>query len=207
MVLLKAFLYLLGMSALPGHGANIPSVSAPAPTKWAHPGAMISQSQLDFIRQQVQNKEQPWMDAYNALLDDENIANPKEPAPVVTVECGPYSDPDVGCTAERNDSIAAYGNALAWAIGGEQSYAQQAMKIMDAYSSTIKGHSNSNSPLQAGWVGSVWARAGELIRYTDAGWSEDDIEQFGSMLRNVYMPLTVNGTDHNVANWELGKTA
>lgn len=166
---------------------------------------MISQSQLDFFRQKVHNLEQPWTDAYDALLKDENIANPKEPSPHTIVECGPYSNPDVGCTVERTDSIAAYGNALVWAISGQKEYAQQAINIMDAYSSTIRDHNNSNAPLQSGWVGSVWARAGELIRYTNAGWAEDSIERFGSMLKDVYMPLTVNGTDHNVANWELGK--
>lgn len=167
---------------------------------------MISQPQLDFIRKQVKAKKQPWADAYDALLQDPAITDPKEPSPHAMVECGPYSKPDVGCAVERKDSIAAYANALAWAVGGSQEYAQQAIKIMDAYASTVKGHNNSNAPLQAGWVGSVWARAGELIRYTDAGWSEDSIRQFESMLSDVYMPLTVNGTDHNVANWELVMT-
>jgi hypothetical protein len=166
---------------------------------------MISQSQLDFIREKVKNGQQPWKDAYASLLADDGVSNPTDPSPHVIVECGPYSDPDVGCTLERTDSIAAYGNALAWAISGSRKYAQQAIKIMDAYSSTIKGHNNSNAPLQSGWVGSVWARTAELIRYTDAEWSFDSINQFETMLRDVYMPLTVNGTDHNVANWELGK--
>lgn len=180
------------------------SVSATAPTKWVHPGAMISESQLSFVRKKVQNKEQPWTTAYNSLLKEDGIANPRDPSPVSIVECGSYSVPDVGCLAEREDSIAAYGNALAWAIGGSKSYAEQAIKIMDAYSATIEGHNNTNAPLQSGWVGSIWARTGELIRYTNAGWSASNIERFGSMLREVYMPLTVNGTDHNVANWELG---
>ncbi|GAB1203747.1 hypothetical protein APSETT445_002386 [Aspergillus pseudonomiae] len=136
-------------------------------------------------------------------MDDEFVRNPQPPSPHVIVECGPYSDPDVGCKAERDDSLAAYANALAWAINGTEAYARQAIRIMDAYSSTIQGHNNSNAPLQSGWVGSVWARAGEIIRYTNAGWSDDGIQQFGDMLRKVYMPLTVNGTAKNVANWEL----
>lgn len=186
------------------YAAAITTTTATAPSKWVHPGVMLSRSQLNFVRQKVHRHEQPWAAAYDALVNDENIANPKEPSPHVIVECGPYSNPDVGCTVERNDSIAAYGNALVWAISGQNEYAQRAIKIMDAYSSTIKGHNNTNAPLQSGWVGSIWARAGELIRYTDAGWPEDNIKQFGAMLKNVYMPLTVNGTDHNVANWELG---
>lgn len=186
------------------YGDDLSTVTASAPSEWVHPGAMISQSQLNFIREKVKLGQQPWTDAYTALLADDGVANPTDPSPHVIVECGSYSNPDVGCTVERSDSIAAYGNALAWAIGGSSEYAQQAIKIMDAYSSTIQGHNNSNAPLQSGWVGSVWARTAELIRYTDAGWSSDGISQFETMLRDVYMPLTVNGTDHNVANWELG---
>lgn len=165
---------------------------------------LISQSQLDFVKEKVQAGDQPWADAYDAMLKDEKMTPVRDPSPHPMVECGPYSDPDVGCEVERDDSLAAYGNALAWAISGEQDYAKHAIKIMDAYASTIKGHNNSNARLQAGWVGSVWARAGEIIRYTDAGWSSDSIDQFGKMLSDVYMPLTVNGTDQNVANWELG---
>ncbi|KAB8255031.1 chondroitin AC/alginate lyase [Aspergillus pseudonomiae] len=188
-----------------GYGQDIPTTDL-APAKWVHPGAMISQSQLDFVISKVNKREQPWADAYDALMDDEFVSNPQAPSPHVIVECGPYSDPDVGCKAERDDSLAAYANALAWAINGTEAYARQAIRIMDAYSSTIQGHNNSNAPLQSGWVGSVWARAGEIIRYTNAGWSDDGIQQFGDMLRKVYMPLTVNGTAKNVANWELVMT-
>ena len=165
---------------------------------------MISQSQLDFVKDKVNSGQQPWSNAYNAMLADDIMTPEREPSPHPIVECGPYSVPDVGCEVERNDSLAAYGSALAWAIGGDKARANHAIKIMDAYASTIQGHNNSNARLQTGWVGSVWARAGELIRYTDAGWDKDAIEQFGKMLSDVYMPLVVNGTDQNVANWELG---
>lgn len=75
------------------------------------------------------------------------------------VECGPYSDPDVGCKVERDDSLAAYGNALAWAISGKQDYAKHAISIMDAYASTIEGHNNSNARSRlAGWALSGPAR-------------------------------------------------
>ncbi|KAB8244935.1 chondroitin AC/alginate lyase [Aspergillus flavus] len=188
-----------------GVGETITTTTALAPSKWVHPGAMISQSQLDFVKSKVNNGEQPWADAYDALMEDESVSNPQAPSPHVIVECGPYSDPDIGCKAERDDSLAAYANALAWAINGTKAYAEQAIRIMDAYSSTIQGHNNSNAPLQSGWVGSVWARTGEIIRYTDAGWSDDGITQFEDMLRNVYMPLTVNGTT-GTANWELVMT-
>ncbi|KAE8382653.1 chondroitin AC/alginate lyase [Aspergillus bertholletiae] len=205
MVSWKSLSLLVAVLSGLGYGESIPT-SDLAPAKWVHPGAMISQPQLDFVKSKVNKGEQPWADAYDALMKDEYVTNPPTPSPPAIVECGPYSDPDVGCNAERKDSLAAYANALAWAINGDETYARQAILIMDTYSSTIKGHNNSNAPLQSGWVGSVWARTGEIIRHTNAGWSGDSIRQFEDMLRNVYMPLTVNGTDHNVANWELVMT-
>ncbi|KAK2735875.1 hypothetical protein FQN57_001081 [Myotisia sp. PD_48] len=182
------------------------STVASAPSKWIHPGAMLSRAQINFIKDKVSRREQPWARAADEMLRDRWLSASWNPTPHATVECGPYSKPDVGCKAERDDSLAAYGNALAWVISGNKAHAQKAIQIMDAYSATIKGHKNTNSPLQAGWVGSVWARAGEIIRYTDAGWSSASISRFANMLRTVYMPLTVNGTDKNVANWELSMT-
>jgi hypothetical protein len=41
-----------------------------------------------------------------------------DPRPRATVECGSYSNPNNGCTEEREDAIAAYTTALAWSITG-----------------------------------------------------------------------------------------
>jgi hypothetical protein len=38
-----------------------------------------------------------------------------------------------------------------------------------------------------------------------SGWTEDGIERFGRMLREVYLPLTINGSDYNGGNWEFGE--
>jgi hypothetical protein len=74
---------------------------------------------------------------------------------------------------------------------------------MNGWSNTLKKHTGSNGPLQAGWAASVWSRAAEIIRYTDAGWNNADIYMFEDMLRNVYLPEVVAGSDYN-GNWELG---
>lgn len=111
---------------------------------------MINRPQLDFVRQKVDNGEQPWAAAYDAMLRDKFMMSSRDPSAHEVVECGQCSKPNVGCIAERHDSLAAYGNALAWAISGSEEYAVQAMRIMNAYSSTIKGHNNSHAPLQSG---------------------------------------------------------
>ncbi|KAL4861366.1 hypothetical protein BDV12DRAFT_204085 [Aspergillus spectabilis] len=172
-------------------------------TSWVHPGIMISQDQIDFFKAEVAASSSPWLAAYNQLLGETAVSTATySPSPVPTVVCGSYSNPDIGCSAERKDAIAAYANALAWIVSEERDYADRAIDIMNAWSSTIQTHNDSNAPLQSGWVGSVWARTGELIRYSNTAWSRSAIEKFEAMLRNAYLPLVIGGSTYN-GNWEL----
>ncbi len=76
---------------------------------------------------------------------------------------------------------------------------------MDAWSGTITDHTNSNAPLQSAWSASTWPRAAEIIRYTYTGWAADKVTRFAGMLRDVYLPKVVNGSNSN-GNWELSMT-
>ena len=181
----------------------------PEPTStWVHPGVLVSQPQLDFIRSKVAAEEEPWTGAYKAMLESKLLSPLLKPTPFPNVECGPYSKPNIGCTNETHDALAAYGNALAWAISGTESYALQSMRFMDAWSQTLESHNNTNAPLQSGWAGSVWPRAGEIIRHATVGdqnapWPPASIARFESMLRDVYLPVTARGSTYD-SNWELG---
>jgi len=93
--------------------------------------------------------------------------------------------------------------SLAWYISDSTKYAQKAISYMNAWAQTIQGHNNSNAPLQTGWSGASWARAAEIIRYSNAGWAASDIATFENMLRNVYLPEVIVGSNSN-GNWELG---
>ncbi len=65
---------------------------------------------------------------------------------------------------------------------------------MNAWSSTLTGgHINSNAALQAGWTGSVWPEAAEIIRYAYDGWSAAAIARFENMLATQYVPNLING--------------
>lgn len=170
--------------------------------EFVHPGIFVDSSQLERMASKVASQSQPWTAAYEAMLKHKYAAI-ETPTPYENVECGPYSKPDVGCGDERSNAMAAYLNALAWATTKDQSKATRAITIMNAWAKTIKRHTNSNAPLQAAWAATVWARAGEIIRYTDAAWSSEDIASFEDMLRNVYLPIVKNGSK-NPNNWDLG---
>jgi hypothetical protein len=89
-----------------------------APATFTHPGVLVSRPQLDFVKARVQAGEQPWLNAYNQMMSSRYASLSRVPAPRATVECGPTSNPNNGCTDEREDAIAAYTDALAWYITG-----------------------------------------------------------------------------------------
>lgn len=166
---------------------------------------LVSRAQLDFVRAKVQAGAQPWKAAYDQMHASKYASLSRTPKPRSVVECGSYSNPNYGCTDEREDALAAYTLALEWYITQDSRYAAKAVQIMDAWSGTITDHTNSNAPLQTAWSASTWPRAAEIIRYTYSGWAADKVSRFGGMLRNVYLPEVVNGSNSN-GNWELSMT-
>ncbi|MFD8544308.1 alginate lyase family protein [Streptomyces sp. NPDC059649] len=191
---------LIGAPSTAAPAATKPSASAPA--TFTHPGVLVGTRQLDHVRSKVNSGAQPWKSAFDAMMASPYASLSRTPKPRGTVECGPYSKPNHGCTDEREDALAAYTLSLAWYLTRDSRYADKAIQIMDAWSATLKEHTNSNAPLQTGWAGSSWPRAAEIIRYTYNGWPKNRIDRFAGMLRTVYLPEVINGS-HSNGNWEL----
>ncbi|MET9474665.1 MULTISPECIES: alginate lyase family protein [unclassified Streptomyces] len=181
----------------------VKAATVAAPASFTHPGVLVSRPQLDFVRAKVQAGAQPWKSAYDQMLASKYASLTRTAKPRAIVECGSYSNPNYGCTDEREDAIAAYTLALAWYITQDSRYAQKSIEIMDAWSAVIQDHTNSNAPLQTGWAGSSWPRAAEIIKYTYSSWPNSG--RFATMLRNVYLPKVINGSNSN-GNWELSMT-
>ncbi|WP_329062196.1 alginate lyase family protein [Amycolatopsis sp. NBC_01480] len=187
---------LLGLAATPAPATPTPA----APAAFTHPGVLVSRAQLDFVRTKVNSGAQPWKSAYDQMMGSSYASLSRTAKPRSVVECGPYSNPNLGCTDEREDAIAAYTDALAWYLTQDDRYAKKAIELMDAWSATITNHTNSNAPLQTGWAGSSWSRAAELIKSTYTSWP--NAGRFATMLRNVYLSKIIGGSNSN-GNWEL----
>ena len=175
-----------------------------APDHFVHPGVFLDNTQLNLIKSKVAQGAEPWSSAYSAMLSDPLASLSRTPSPTTVVQCGPTSRPNIGCTAERQDALAAYAMSLAWYMSDSKQYAEKAISYMNGWAQTIQSHNNSNAPLQTGWSGASWARAAEIIRYSNAGWAPKDISAFENMLRKVYLPEVIVGSNNN-GNWELGK--
>ena len=186
----------------PAAVTQAPSAVA-APGTFTHPGVGVSRPQLDFVRAKVQAGAQPWTSAFNQMKNSSYASLSRTAKPRAVVECGPISNPNHGCTDEREDAIAAYTDALIWYITRDDRYAQKAIQLMDSWSATIRDHTNSNAPLQTAWAASSWPKAAEIIKHVYGNWPNQ--ARFGTMLRDVYLPEIINGSNSN-GNWELSMT-
>jgi hypothetical protein len=186
-------------------------------TTAVHPGVMLSQAQLDYMKIMVQAHIDPF---YSAFLKAQNSSwgsltyqTQGLPASGI-IQCGAVSVPNFGCSASDSDGTAAYVQALLWYITGNQTYANNAINILNTYANNLKGYAGytpglpcpsgtdcSNGPLQAAWDSQKWPRAAEIIRYTNAGWPPAQAAAFGTMLNTYQRPLLINGSSSN-GNWE-----
>lgn len=173
------------------------------PAGFVHPGVLVNRAQLDEIKRRVAAGIEPQKTAFEALKASKLGALDYTPHPRETVECGSNSNPDLGCKAEQADSEASYAQALLWYITGNKTYAENAVKILNAWSDTLKGgHTNNNGQVQASWTGDVFPRAAEIMHFSYKSWSDADIVKFQNMLTTQFLPSLIHGTCEN-GNKEL----
>jgi len=120
------------------------SPKTPGSSGWQHPGFVVSKSQLNFVKTQIEAKAQPWSSALSKMLEDEDkygkyVSAKRSSKTQAMVKCGPTTKPDIGCTDERGDALAAWANALMGYFSGDASHTENAIALMNKWSSVIKG--------------------------------------------------------------------
>ncbi|MGW0337592.1 alginate lyase family protein [Streptomyces sp. NPDC003011] len=179
----------------------------PADADFTHPGVLVSSTQLDVVRKNVTAGKQPWLRAYLDMRDSAYGAYRYRAEPYATVVCPTGGEAGPGCAEEREDALAAYTQALLFGITGRQRHAVKAREIMDAWSARLRRHTGENAGLQAGWTGSTWARAAELVRHTPgAGWPADRVRRFEDMLRTAHLPEVAKKVPEFNGYWDLVTT-
>ena len=181
--------------------------NAPTPDSagFTHPGVLLDEAQLNYVKSQIAIGAQPWTNALANL--NTTYANPSYTAsPVATVDC--TANP-TGCSKVVNDAIAAYTQALLYSYSSapdRAKYADSAINIMNAWSSTLTGSNGNQSRLDLAWSAEVFPRAAEIIRYTftpGVGDPTFNVGAFNNMLNNVYEPALIAGDPISNGNWEL----
>jgi hypothetical protein len=215
LIVLAVSITIAGLQAQSGGASGETSHALPTPIPsgrggfgdaddFVHPGVLVSRAQLDFVKAKIEAGAEPWLSDYRDMRDHRYAQLTWEPSPRPTVECGLFQRPNSGCTEESDDALAAYTHALIWYLTGDRKHAEKSIQILDAWSAVFRQHINGNAPLQAGWSGSAFVRAAELIKHTYPDWPEASIQRTAQMFRQSFLPLLLAGTDHHRAgNWEL----
>ncbi|CAM6001079.1 unnamed protein product [Sphagnum balticum] len=166
-----------------------------------HPAMLNNLEELQFIRSQYVAHIEP---RYTNVLNMINSApaSLKYKASPAPIPCGGIynalcpGDKAIETAAQKaaydeiTDAQAAYTQALLWFITQNEAYAINAAKILDAWSSVLKGQQGVNWYLEAAWAGSIFPLAAEILKSTYPKWQGAD--QFGQMLINVYLPILHN---------------
>jgi chitodextrinase len=213
--------------SLSGSVVRFADEATPTPSGFVHPGILMDRDQLDYVKAQLALGNQPWTDALakaetqkklvgrlphlTALLRVGNTAlkcDPSNPGAGCIVNCGSSSNPNDGCTDENVDFEAAYTQALLWYLTNDETYAQSAIAIMNAWSAVLKDHTGVGGPLQAAWSAESVTRAAELLRYTytpSAGKTPLDVPAFTTMLNTAFRPVLTNSTQFATSNgnWDF----
>lgn len=171
-----------------------------------HPGVFLGSQQLSYAKSSALAGKSPFSDALAKAkaspLGSLTYA-PQGPPKSRVIECGSYSKPNLGCSAEDEDGAAAYLQLVLFNMTRDARHASVATSILRSYATGLDRYNNSNAPLQAAWGLSKWTRAAELAAHLPGtGWTADDASAFARMLERASLPLVSHGSPSN-GNWEL----
>ncbi|MBS1563028.1 MAG: alginate lyase family protein, partial [Bacteroidetes bacterium] len=100
------------------------------------------------------------------------------------------------------DANAAHQNAIMWAITGNKRYAEKSIEIINAWSTVLKSITGRDAVLMAGLGPFKMVNAAEIIRYTNAGWKQEDIDRAEKHFREVIYPVIKDYAPFANGNWD-----
>lgn len=174
-----------------------PEISA---RKFVHPGIDMTSADLQYMKKQVLAGTQPWKDAFDRLKENADLQF--QVKPFTHVVRGPYGKPNIGGDDLSKSANLAYDCALMGYITGEKAYAEKAIEILNTWSPVLWDFDYNDAKLLAGWTGHLLCNAAEILRYTDSGWQQKDIDRFTEMLMTVYYPLLRFYYPQANGNWD-----
>ncbi|WP_230471168.1 alginate lyase family protein [Hymenobacter jejuensis] len=166
---------------------------------FVHPGLLHSQEDLDRMRRAIAAKQEPIYAGYEVFRQ-----NPASQATYAMQ--GPLAmvgrNPTVGQGTYDSDANAAHQNALMWCLTGERAYAEKAKALVNAWSGTLTSITGRDAVLMAGLGPFKMVQAAELLRYSNAGWSEADIQKTERHFKEVIYPVLREYAPFANGNWD-----
>ena len=179
---------------------------------FVHPGLLHTADDFTRMQQKVMTlKASPWIDGWKQMLSCLSTYGtlswqPKAQSVVYRGSDGVHAE---NYMTLANDIAVAYMCALYWKVAGDTAYADKAVQIMNAWSSTLTGIGGDISGfLVSGIQGYQFANVGEIMR-TYSGWKAADFAAFQAMMVNIFYPQNHQGLSQSLApltvysSWQL----
>jgi hypothetical protein len=169
---------------------------------FVHPGLLNSKEDLARMRMAVAAKEEPIFSGYEVFRQHvESQASYVMKGPKISVGRGanwngpPQSIYDA-------DANAAYQCAIMWCITGDKAYADKSKQILNAWSATLKNIGGRDAVLGAGLGPFKMVNAAEIIRYSDAGWTDAQIKKTEDCFKKAIYPVIKDFAPFANGNWD-----
>jgi hypothetical protein len=166
---------------------------------FVHPGLLHSKEDLQCMKEAVANKQEPVYSGYQVFIQNPASLNTyKMQGPMETVG----RNPTIGQGIYDSDANAAHQNSIMWCVTGDKAYADKAIEIINAWSCTLKSITGRDAVLMAGLGPFKMVNAAEILRYTNAGWSEADITKTEQHFKEVIYPVIKDFAPFANGNWD-----
>lgn len=166
---------------------------------FVHPGILLTRADLDRMKEMVAEGAEPWKSGFERLR-----IHPQSQSTYALRGAFPEigRNPTVRQSEYEADANAAYQCALMWYITGDSVYANKSKAILNAWASALKIISGADASLAASLHTFKLVNAAEILRYTDAGWSDEEIRQCERMFKDVFYPVLKDFALYANGNWD-----
>jgi hypothetical protein len=189
-------------------------------TAFAHPGVLLGTAQLDYVKARLTAGAEPWTAEYAKMLASRctltGSANNGRlysdlswvPTPYAVVARGSGGSNASGDQDQQADAIAAYCHSLIWYYTGARASAVKATQILNAWGTTLTTMrfdttTYADGLLQSAWVGSMFPRSAEIVRYTFTPTGSETVLNVAAVqgMFNILIAMVKDGWTGGGANW------
>ena len=170
------------------------------PQNFIHPGLLQNREDLEYMKQQIQKGVKEWKSAFEKLQSEASLDF--EPQPFTHVVRGSYGREGQGQQELSASALASYQHALLWYITENKAHAEKAIEIINAWSPVLWDFDGNDAKLIAGLTGQNFLNAAEILKYSESGWKEEDINAFTKLMLTVYYPVIQNFFTEANGNWD-----
>ncbi len=187
-------------------------VASLAPAAFAqsfvHPGLLNNEADFERMRTKVNQSAEPWASAYQKLTSDWTGRQTNwTPHPSTKVIRGGAGE---NFATFANDVAVAYGSALRWKVSGDTAYADNAVRIFNAWAGKLEGIGGDPNFQLVAINGYQFANAAEIMR-SYPKWAPADFAKLQKMMKKVFYPMCSDflkrhmgrGYSFMWANWDV----